>query len=351
MMLLNAFPRKCAGLGRAEFHLSLIPGRTWKSALPRSGFHPRRRHESQKAKFADEPLLGRTVLPRSRDIRSVQQRRSTKVIGQFSDRSAALRRRQSSGFTLIELVISSALTAMILVSAYVCLRGAVSSQKLIETRADALQTARVAMSLLTADLRSASVLSKDYEFIGMSRMIEKVEADNIDFGTHNYSPRALREGDFCEVSYFVQKSEETDTYSLWRRRDPTPDPEPFSGGKREQIAENILGIRFEYYDGFEWFDEWGDPDGRRLQSESLLDPGNLTGMPDAVRITLLMDSNQMSDSKTSLPIENRDPPLVFQTVARLNLAARPSSSSSGDSAGTNSLNQATQVPQSGRTSS
>ena len=269
----------------------------------------------------------------------------------FKKKNVAALRRPSSGFTLIELVISSALTAMILVSAYVCLRGAVASEKLIETRADALQTARVAMSLLTADLRSASVLSKDYEFIGMSRMIEKIEADNLDFGTHNYAPRTLREGDFCEVSYFVQKSEETGAYSLWRRRDPTPDPEPFSGGNREQIAENILGVRFEFYDGFEWFDEWGDPDGNRLQSDSLFDPGNLTGMPDAVRITLLIDSNPMSDSKTPLPIEDRDPPLVFQTVARLNLAARPSSGSSGGSSDTNSLNQATQGAQSGRASS
>lgn len=317
-MMQIALRRKSAVLSTVEFRLSLILGRTWKLALQRLGSNPKRWHERH---------------------------------GAFTERNAATRCGQSSGFTLIELVISSALTAMILVSAYVCLRGAVSSQKLIETRADALQTARVAMSLLTADLRSASVLSKDYEFIGMSRMIEEVEADNLDFGTHNYSPRAPREGDFCEVSYFVRKSEETGAYSLWRRRDPTPDPEPLSGGNLEPIAENILGVRFEFYDGFEWFDEWGDPDGRRVQSDSLLDPGNLTGMPDAVRITLLVDSNPMSDSKTPLPIENRDPPLVFQTVARLNLAARPSSGSSGGSSGTNSVNQATQSPPSGRISS
>src|SRR5262249_43612856 len=39
-----------------------------------------------------------------------------------------------AGFTLIEVVISSALMALIVVSAYLCLQAALSSQKLIEPR-------------------------------------------------------------------------------------------------------------------------------------------------------------------------------------------------------------------------
>src|SRR5712692_6099094 len=75
------------------------------------------------------------------------------------------------GFTLIELVISSALMTLILASAYLCLSSGLSSQKLIESRAEIAQSARVALARLTADLRGACPLSKDIAFLGMQRML------------------------------------------------------------------------------------------------------------------------------------------------------------------------------------
>ena len=242
---------------------------------------------------------------------------------------------RSAGFTLIELVISASLMSMILASAYLCLRAGVSSQKLIESREEIFQSARVAMALISADLRSSCTLSKEFEFIGMDRMLGDVEADNLDFGTHNYSPRRAYEGDFCEVSYFLEKDPQTGKFCLWRRRDPTPDPDPLSGGKREEIARGLRSLKFEYYDGFDWYDEWGDPQGKRKgQQISLLDPPNRVGMPEAVRITLWFDTDPRSKTAESTEEESEPPPLMFQTIARLNLAALslPSSPSTGGSA-------------------
>src|SRR5579859_7715500 len=93
-----------------------------------------------------------------------------------------------NGFTLIEIMISAALIALILVSGYACLNAAVSSRKLIEPRLEVFQNARVAMAIMTADLRAACPLSKDYDFLGMHRMLGDVQADNLDFATHNYTP-------------------------------------------------------------------------------------------------------------------------------------------------------------------
>ncbi len=252
-------------------------------------------------------------------------------------------RRNSCGFTLIELVISAALMAMILVSAYLCLTAGVASRKLIESRAEVVQNARVAMALISADLRCACTLSKEFEFVGMHRMIGEVEADNLDFATHNYSPRRAREGDWCEVSYFLDKDPESGKISLWRRRDPTPDDEPLSGGSREEIARGLRGLRFEYYDGYDWYDEWGDPKGRRKGQSSSLEPPNLSGLPEAVRITLWLEPSSQSALETSVDKVSAEPPLVFQTVARLNLAAISQRSSSGGSS-TNSVGNAISQP-------
>jgi len=104
---------------------------------------------------------------------------------------------------LIELMVSAALMSVILAAAYVCFSSGVESQTLVEERVDMAQQARVAIGMMTADLRSAAPLSKEVEFLGMDRMLGEIEADNLDFGTYNYRPRRAGEGDFCEVSYFL----------------------------------------------------------------------------------------------------------------------------------------------------
>src|SRR5207245_5358150 len=114
-----------------------------------------------------------------------------------------MRMKPTGAFTLIEVVISASVMAVILVSSYACLNAAFSSQKLIEPRLEVIQNARVALSLMAADLRSACTLSKDLDLLGMHRTLGEVQADNLDFGTHNYTPRRTLEGDFCQVSFFL----------------------------------------------------------------------------------------------------------------------------------------------------
>jgi type II secretion system protein J len=239
--------------------------------------------------------------------------------------------RSDAGFTLIEIVVSGALMAIILASAYMCLRACLAGQKVIEPRVELFQNARVAMALMAADLRSACPLSKDSEFVGMQRMLGEVQVGNIDFATHNYTPRRPREGDYCQVSYFVDRDRQTGKLCLWRRRNPTIGLDPFSGGSREQIATGVLGLQFEYFDGLDWYSTWGDTEKQRKQQFSQKQRSNLTGMPEAVRITLLLDPNPRAKKQESAEEAKPEPPLAFQTVARLNLAAAQRSSSSSSS--------------------
>lgn len=227
------------------------------------------------------------------------------------------------GFTLIEIVISSALMALILVSGYACLNAAVSSQKTMEPRLEVFQNARVAMGIMTADLRAACPLSKDYDFLGMHRMVGEVQADNLDFATHNYTPRHAREGDFCQTSFFLEKDPESGRFTLWRRRNPRIALDPLSGGTREEIATGLAGLKFEYYDGYDWYDSWGDVEGRGKLQSSRREHYNLEGLPEAVRITLYFDPNPLAIRDPRKETTASEPPFVFQTVARLNLADVP----------------------------
>jgi type II secretory pathway component PulJ len=226
-------------------------------------------------------------------------------------------------------VISAALMALILTAAYMCLSAGIAGQKLVEPRADIIQNARVAMALLTADLRGACPLAKDYAFLGMKRTVGEVEADNMDFATHNHTPKRAHEGDFCEESFYLDKDQATGQFSLWRRRNPLLAADPLSGGSKEQIAQGLLGARFEYSDGTDWYDNWGEVKGKAKAENSNREQSNLDGMPQAVRITLMFDSNPKSKPATPTEEHKPEPPLVFQTVALLNLADKLQGSSSG----------------------
>src|SRR6185312_16688360 len=123
----------------------------------------------------------------------------------------------------------------------------------------------------------------------MHRMMGAMPGDNLDFATHNYTPSGEREADFCETSFFLDKDPASGSYSLFRRRNPIIAPDPLTGGSREEIATGLLGARFEYFDGLDWYDTWGEMDGKKKQT-SQRDQPNLYGMPEAVRITLWFDS-------------------------------------------------------------
>jgi type II secretion system protein J len=240
----------------------------------------------------------------------------------------------AGGFTLVELVISAALMAMILAAAYLCMSAGVSGGKLVESRTETAQTARAVMAMITADLRAACVLSTNIDFLGMSRMIGSARADNLDFGTRNFIPKRQRPYDFCEVSYFAEEDRDTGRLKLMRRRDPTPDDNPLADGVIEEIATGLTGMKCEYYDGFDWYEEWGDATGKA--QFSLKEQPNMFGLPEAVRITLSFSTTPDKPVSAEKP-DSEEPPMVFQSVARLNLApvsllnSSSSSSSSGGS--------------------
>lgn len=285
------------------------------------------------------------------------------------------------GVTLLELTVGAAVMTGVIASAYLCLHAGFRSQRALEEHLDEAQKARVVLALIAKDLRHACVWSEEFSFVGMNRELGTIEADNLDFATHNWSPRAPGEGDICEVSYYVDRNPDTGRVGLWRRRDASPDLQPLSGGEREELALDVLGLRFEFYDGFWWYDSWGRVDPRReLPAEPaeeedpfMTSVGNSYGLPSAVRISIAFgdaeddeesspafsprDRSRAGSSFESSPAasggapdldapdldsrergspggasssgaEETGAPLVFQTVVYLNLAARRASFSS-----------------------
>jgi hypothetical protein len=123
------------------------------------------------------------------------------------------------------------------------------------------------------------------------------------------------------------------------------------GGVQEEITRGVKGLRFEYYDGFDWFDDLGDPEGKA--KGMMTPPPNSYGLPEAVRITIVFDpetrsTNQKGPHTGPLPEGEGEvkTPMTFQTIARLDLAdyfnrqaVSSSNKSSNDSANQTQQNQ------------
>ena len=250
-------------------------------------------------------------------------------------------RSQGSGFTLIELILSASLSSMVLVAAYLLLNAGSQTQRLIESRIDGMQGGRIAMDLMMADLRAAVPLSAQFDFIGMNRELGDstlISADNLDFATQNYTPKFPGEGPFCEVSYFLNGPDEQGEYALWRRRDSTPDEEPLSGGILEEIVGGVVSMSIQYYDGFTWYDDWGStnpedptvapppPPQENTETNSMLIPGNLSGMPEAVSVTLSFARKSPGGAPAAARLggepEAPEPPFTLFSVARMYLNDR-----------------------------
>lgn len=237
----------------------------------------------------------------------------------------SIKRCPINAFTLIELTISAAIASIVLVASYLCLSAGVASQKMIEPRTEALQSARVALAMMSQELRSACSLCPDFDFVGEQRAIGEMEADNLDFATRYYLPKRPGEGDYCQVSYFVDKARGSDHFSLWRRRNPHIAPDPLSGGSKEEIVPGLRGLTLDYYDGLDWYDSWGDASVKKKVKYKTVESPNLSGFPEAVRITLVLDADGGKGKG------KEGPPLVFQTVVKLELADVPASGGAGSS--------------------
>src|SRR4029077_7003961 len=103
---------------------------------------------------------------------------------------------------------------------------------------------------------------------------------------------------------------DTDNVSLYRRRNPTIAPDPLTGGSRELIARGLRSVSFEYYDGWDWYDTWGEMNPEKKEGKASLLAPNLSGMPEAVRVTLSFNPNPRPTVRKDAEVVNRSEPAL-----------------------------------------
>lgn len=193
-----------------------------------------------------------------------------------SRKGANLLSHACRGFTIAEILVAILITSIIASVIYGSYMGSLriiyDSQKDMER----MNMARLILDRISSDLSCAFL--RDYReylvFVGMDSGEGKTGADSVMFtASNNDRPeRDSAESDLCEISYYLDPDEGGELFIL-RRKDPTLDEDPFSGGETRIIGEGVAGLDLEYFDGESWLPSWDSRDDNSL--------------PRAARITLV----------------------------------------------------------------
>lgn len=195
-------------------------------------------------------------------------------------------RRQARGFTLMEVVIAVAVTAMIGLSLGMAFNTSFATKDAVEATSERYRMLRVAMNRMCREIGAAFVSdrydSKRYRdafdrptnFVG--------QRDRLLFTSlaHQRLYADAKESDQMVVEYVVKTSEQKGAkgrQDLIRREKPLLEERMERGGTEDTLFEGAKKIEFHYWNSEkkQWEDEW---DTRRSERKSIL--------PTRVKITL-----------------------------------------------------------------
>ena len=216
------------------------------------------------------------------------------------------------GFTIVELVIAIAVSAMVIVTVSTALSRISKTRDVARTRLDAVTRANAALDAVRRDLVSV-VRDGDLFY---SRVLLFDGASFTPYGmmgrdeilVFNNRLRPMRRDDYAgeggeyESQYRIE--EDSSGSVLWLRRDAVPDEMGEGGGMAIPSVEGIVGIEVEAYDGEAWYPDWDS---------------DVYGLPWALRVTVTATGesldNPSSDPtrslvtlRTQVPIDRIVPP-------------------------------------------
>lgn len=201
-------------------------------------------------------------------------------------------RRHARGFTLMELMIALAITALMGGMIAMSFQTGFHAKETIEKDADQYRMLRTAMDRMVREI-SAAYVSDRYDSTRYRDQNDRPTnfvgtADHLLFSSlaHERLYTDAKESDQMTVEYSVKTGMDPDArdrQDLVRRENPIVQGPMDRGGTEDVLYEGIRKLEFAYWDSDrkDWTDEW---DTRRLEKKSIL--------PTRVRITIVaLDEN------------------------------------------------------------
>jgi general secretion pathway protein J len=175
------------------------------------------------------------------------------------------RTRRDGGFTLLEVTIAIAITAIMGVMVLGTFRQVDRAHEITRDQGDRYAAARLALSRLAREV-SMAFISEHYDKQRLLRADERPtqfvgEEDGILFCTfaHQRLGRDVKESDQSTVEYTLDADpDHSGEQALFRREKPRIDEEPERGGRKDLVADHVTAFRLQYWDPKknDWVREW-----------------------------------------------------------------------------------------------
>jgi prepilin-type N-terminal cleavage/methylation domain-containing protein len=190
---------------------------------------------------------------------------------------------RSNGFTLVEILISLAILAMIVVSTFTIFRSASKSWQKGEIRSERYHNARSAVSRISLEISQAVINSNALcKFTGDKNRVSFFSFVSTESGVFEFS----------EVVYWL----DSDKKLLMRDEEADPDYNFKTYAHSDILSDNISVLEFSYFDGTLWQDTWNS------------DQASGIGLPKAVKIKIKVDDKKTKEGE------------IFEVIARLKTA-------------------------------
>ena len=228
-------------------------------------------------------------------------------------------RHSEAGFSLIEVMIATALLATmggILVS---MLWMTVDGQRAVRDSRDRLHAARVALNTMSREL-SMSFLSTHVDEEERRQTFFDGDSQQIDFTSLSHRRLALnaKESDAVEIGYKIGKDRRYPGQSVLIRRQKTPlDDSPGKGGIEDVLAVGVRKLKIEYWDANDedWNSDWRVDFENLVESKEIAAPTTMgddetiehkTMLPYRVRISLEVEDSEGEETYHYGEDEGRD---------------------------------------------
>ena len=181
-------------------------------------------------------------------------------------------RENNYGFTLIEMLVATAVSSIILLMVYTAYSSIIKSVNQGEVASRYYQEMNLVLRKIDTDLLN-TYWNKNLKNINFISSVDG-NSSRLNFVTGEFKSNrmilSIKESyptsDINEVGYYIKTNSKTGKYNLIRRSEVHYDNLPLEGGVEEVILSNVDSIKFTFKYGNDWIDSWDSSEKKTASS-------------------------------------------------------------------------------------